>query len=440
MEGSYRAQKQIQCYDKRREEKMKSTSEKVDECKGDTKKLYSFVRYLMGTKAQNPMPDITGDEKLANDFADYFIEKIQKIQDNLDDYPKFKPRRNSTITPLNNFEPTTADGVTKIIKGMKTKSCELDFLPTSVLKMTLPYVIDTITSIMNVSLEQGVFPGSWKIAIIRPLLKKLGLDLITSNYRPVSNLPLLSKVLEKIVLARYNNHCDRHNLIPSFQSAYRPKHSCETSMVKLVNDLLWSMESKEATAVVVIDLSATFDMVDHTILINLLHESFRIGDKLLRWFQSYLDIRYCKVNIGIYYLEKKSLNFSVPQGSCAGPVLYLSYAASISDVVSEISEEGDPRPISLNGFADDHVMKKSFIPNLEGDEELCIANIQACLLRVKKWMDSTRLKMNEGKTEFIIIGSGHQIAKCSTSHLNVNNVEVQRSRVIKYLGTHMDEK
>ena len=323
---------------------------------------------------------------------------------------------------------------------MKTKSCELDFLPTSLLKKALLYVINTITNIMNASLEQGVFPDSWKMAIIRPLLKKLGLELITSNYRLVSNLPFLSKVLEKIVLARYNDHCDRHNLIPSFQSAYRPKHSCETWMVKLVNDLLWSMERKEATAVAVIDLSATFDMVDHNILIDLLHETFRIGDKALRWFQSYLKNRYCKVKIGKDYSERKSLNFGVPQGSCAGPVLYLSYAASISDVVSEVSEEGDPRPISLIGFAEDHVVKKSFIPTLEDDEELCIANIQACLFRVKKWMDSMRLKMNEGKTEFIIIGSGHQIAKCSTTHLNVNNIEVQRSSVIKYLGTHVDEK
>ena len=293
---------------------------------------------------------------------------------------------------------------------------------------------------MNVSLEQGVFPDSWKMAIIRPLLKKLGFELITSNYRPVSNLSFLSKVLEKVVLARYNNDCDRHNLIPSFQLAYRPKHSCERLMVKLVNDLLWSMERKEATAVAVIDLSAAFDMVDHNILINLLHETFGIGDKALRWFQSYLENRYCKVKIGKNYLERKSLNFSVPQGSCMGPVLYLSYAASISDVVSEVSEEGNPRPISLNGFADDHVMKKSFIPTLEGNEELCIANIQACLYRVKKWMDSMRLKMNEGKMEFIIIGSGHQIAKCSMTHLDVNNIEVQRSSIIKYLGTHMDEK
>ena len=157
---------------------------------------------------------------------------------------------------------------------------------------------------------------------------------------------------------------------------------------------------REATAVAVIDLNVTFDMVDHNILIDLLHESFGIGDKALRWFQLYLDNRYCKVKIGKDYSERKSLNFSVPQGSCAGPVLHLSYAASISDVVSEVSEEGDPRPICLNGFTNDHAMKKSFITTLEGDEELCIPNIQTCLYRVKKWMDSMKLKMNEGKTEF----------------------------------------
>ena len=135
------------------EEKLKSTSGEVEEWKGDTKKLCSLVRYLTGTNVQNPMPDNTADEKLANDSTDYFIEKIQKIGDDLDDYPKFKPKRNSTITPLKNFESTTAYEVTKIIKEMKTKSCELDFLLTLLLKKALPYVINTITSIMNVSLE-----------------------------------------------------------------------------------------------------------------------------------------------------------------------------------------------------------------------------------------------------------------------------------------------
>ena len=100
------------------EEKVKATLEKVNKCKGDTKKLYSLVRYLTGTKAQIPMPDNNGNEKLTNNFVDYFI---QKIQDNLDDYPKFKPRRNSTSTPLNNFELTTADEVTKNNKGNENK-------------------------------------------------------------------------------------------------------------------------------------------------------------------------------------------------------------------------------------------------------------------------------------------------------------------------------
>ena len=159
-----------------REEKLKPTLGKVEECKGDTRKLYSLVRYLTGTKVQNTMPSSTGDRKLANDFADYFIEKIQKIWDNLDTNPKFKPTRNTTITPLKIFKPTTVDEVTTTIMGMKTKSCELDFLPTSLLKKALPYIINTITNIINVSLEQGVFPDSWKMAIIRPLLKNLALN------------------------------------------------------------------------------------------------------------------------------------------------------------------------------------------------------------------------------------------------------------------------
>ena len=175
-----------------------------------------------------------------------------------------------------------------------------------------------------------------KTAIIRPLLKKPGLELMTKNYRPVRNLSFLSKLLEKCVLVRFNNHCKENDLIPSHQSAYREHHSCETALVRLTNDLLWSMERQQVTALVAIDLLAAFDTVDHTVL---------------------------------------SKDFSVPQGSILGPVLFSAY---ISTLRLEV-----PRSIDLHGFADDHVMKKDFLASKCNDEDNTTHPLQDCCMRVK---------------------------------------------------------
>ena len=119
----------------------------------------------------------------------------------------------------------------------------------------------------------------WKIAIIRPQLKKLSLTLIHSNYRSVSNLPFLSKVVEKVVLDQIASHCTNHGLIPDYQSAYCTNYSCETTLLKIVNDILWAMERQDITALIAIDLSAAFNTVDHNILIEVLHRN--LG--LQRW-------------------------------------------------------------------------------------------------------------------------------------------------------------
>ena len=107
--------------------------------------------------------------------------------------------------------------------------------------------------------DRKVFAANWKTAIIRPLLKKPGLELMTKNYRPVSNLSFLSKLLEKCALVRFNNHCKENDLMPSYQSAYREHHSCKTALVRLTNDLLWSMDRQSVMALVAIDLSAAFN-------------------------------------------------------------------------------------------------------------------------------------------------------------------------------------
>ena len=123
--------------------------------------------------------------------------------------------------------------VSSIIYKMSSKSCELDAIPTTVLKQILPDVIGVITKIVNISLTTGAFSQSWKTAVICTLLKKVGLELIPRNYRPVSNLCFLSKVVEKCMLKQFTRYCNSQDLIPQYQLAYRANHSCETSLLRL---------------------------------------------------------------------------------------------------------------------------------------------------------------------------------------------------------------
>ena len=193
---------------------------------------------------------------------------------------------------------------------------------------------------------------TWKLATVRPLLKKIGLDLIDKNYRPVSNLPFLSKVLEKAALDQFIAHCDNHSLLPDYQSAYRQHYSCETALIKLTNDVLWSMENGKVSAVVMIDLSAAFDTVDHDLLLEVLETRFGIKDTCLKWYENYLRPRAFRVCVKDCYSEEKNLTFSVPQGSLNGPFLYLAYASTIQNL-TKIQH----RNTSIYGFADDHALR-----------------------------------------------------------------------------------
>ena len=233
---------------------------------------------------------------------------------------------------------------------MKTKSCKVDALPTKLLKDCIDGILPTITNLVNISLWDGVFASGWKTSIIRPLLKKCNLDLIPSNYCPVSNLSFLSKLLEKCAMDHVNEHCNLHKLLPDYQSAYQNGFSGQTAIIRLVNDILWALENQNVTAVMVLDFSVAFDTVDHKILSSVLEHNFGLEDTVRNWFNSYLNLRSCKVNIGKEYSSKQNLPFSVPQGSCAGAQLYNLYCSTIWEIVNP--------PLILHGFADDHTVGK----------------------------------------------------------------------------------
>ena len=142
----------------------------------------------------------------------------------------YNPEESST-PKLCQFTPMTESEVKTIIISMKSKSCEIDPIPTHIFKQLLPSVIPIVTKIVNLSLSKGEFCQIWKTAVVRPLLKKEGLDPIKPNYRPVSNLTFMSKIIEKCMLHQLKHHCDTYNLLPDYQSAYHENYSCETCLL-----------------------------------------------------------------------------------------------------------------------------------------------------------------------------------------------------------------
>ena len=274
------------------------------------------------------MPETSSKLALADSFADYFLQKIVTIREMLKNENEYSPVGECEGI-LSSFETVSEEEVRKIIVSTASKSCELDEIPTKYLKKSLDQCSEIITKIINLSLKEGLFFSSWKTAVVRPLLKKPGLDLINSNYRPVSNLNFVWKVLEKVVLRQFNKPYAKFQLYPDYQSAYRQHFSCDTALIKIVNDILWSMEEQKVTALAAIDISAAFDTVDHAILLDVLRIKFGITDQALSWFASYLQPRNFMVKVGESYSNKKELTFSVPQGSCAGPTLYSVYSSTI---------------------------------------------------------------------------------------------------------------
>ena len=237
---------------------------------------------LTSSIKENPLPIGKSNNDLAEEFADFFLSKIQQICDSLEGYEIFSPQQHHSASKISSFITLMESDVAIIIRSMSSKSSEIDPIPTTLLKDILPSVIKPIITIITISLQHGIFASAWKVAVIKPLLKRVGLDLIPQNY--LSNLPFLSKVLEHCVLNQFDQNCSKYNPMPGYQSAYRKNFICETALIKIINDCLWNMENQRITAIVAFDLSAAFDTVDHQILINVLNKRFNIKNVALEWF------------------------------------------------------------------------------------------------------------------------------------------------------------
>ena len=232
-----------------------------------------------------------------------------------------------------------------------------------------------------------------------------------------------------MVFSRLSDYLRENNLLDSRQSAYRAHHSVETLLVNLSNDILMEMDLGRITVLVSLDLSSTFDTVHHDILLNIL-SSLGIQDVVLDWLKSYLTDRQQVMYINGTQSDPISLNCGVPQGSVGGPMLFSIYLSELRDVLSR-------HHIRYHCYADDVQIYVSFVPNQQNASS-AIQKLESCLVDVIQWMGSHSLKLNNDKSEMILLGSVAHLAKVKVSHINIGNCKIKPSVVCKNLGVTFD--
>ena len=297
------------------------------------------------------------------------------------------------------------------------------------MKMVLYELLPIITAIINKSLNTGTFPGRYKLALVSPLLKKQTLDPdVCKNYRPVSNLAFLSKVLEKVVASQLDDHLTVNNLQEPHQSAYRRGHSTETVLLSLHNDVIKAIGEQKIVLLVMLDLSAAFDTVSHECLLSTLKE-LGVCDTVLQWFESYLSGREQKINIKGTYSDVKELSCGVPQGSVLGPILFNIYTSSLGRMLRQLCPQ-------YHMYADDSSLYLSIKPNQLSNATNQIAH---CVSLVQKWMCKFHLKMNEDKTEFIMISSRQMSRRITPIPLLIGSEQIIPSSSVRNLGVIIDK-
>jgi hypothetical protein len=400
----------------------------------DQGELFDITNKLLHKSKCTKLPSSTSNSDLAEKFSDFFHKKIAAIRLDIEqrqqslDFQELLPKCSQH---LSSFTPATEEDIFKLIKNSPTKSCQLDPIPTWLLKECVDVLVTAITTIVNLSISSGVVPDELKIAHVTPLLKKMNLLIEPlKNYRPVSGLPFISKILEKHVDGQMTTHDVENNLAESFQSAYTQFSSTESALLRVQNDLLMAVDSKGAALLVLLDLSAAFDTIDHAVLLNRLEHAFGLKDTALTWMESYLTNRTQSVVINGVASSPKALMYGFPQGSVLGPKNFKRYSKPIGVIARK-------HGLLFHLYADDTQLYVTFSPKDLQDQLQAITTIQNCISDIRNWMTTNFLKLNSDKTEVIVISKSKSLSN-EFSSIHVEDAKIVPSSSVKNLGVFFD--
>ena len=291
-------------------------------------------------------------------------------------------------------------------------SCYLDPIPTHVIRDNISSVLSIISGIVRQSFLNGIFPTSLKTSLVRPKLKKPDLETdLLANHRPITNIPFLSKILEKAASIQVHNDLNANNLFPALQSAYSKHFSTETALLRATDDILRTLAPNSEVVLVLLDLSAAFDTLDHQILLKRLRKYFNFTETALKWFSSYVLGRSQRVSLADATSTPPCLEYGVPQGSILGPLLFTLYIAPLQDVIRS-------HGLDSMFYADD-----TQIYIVIDDPKHCVDSVEVlrgCISDVFAWNTKNMLKCNPTKTEIYTFHVANQQASFSLRNIIVS--------------------
>lgn len=404
-------------------------SKKTLEAGKDINKLYRTLNDLTGYKKKNKLPEGFSNEELAGKFIDFFDEKIKDI---IRDIGETSPeesvqREHELVSELRFFHPVDSGAIKTVIKKVRMTYCVNDPLPMNEIVHSTNFdsMVNLVTDLINVSIKENNFPDSEKRSIVKPIVKgKLDTQKL-SSFRPVSNLTFLSKLLENVMLDQLSNHLEAVGALPDKQSAYRRLYSTETALCSVVSNMRSLIDDGKCGILILLDLSAAFDTVVHTLLLRDCR-SIGITGSALAYLKSYLESRTYRVQIGESFSEQKTLERGVPQGSVLGPILFCIYTIELSHLLGS-------HEVDFKLFADDTQLYMSLC-NVQNSEE----KLTSIMLDIIKWMVRKQLKLNESKTECLIVGKALDIERVNICQIKVNNQYIKVSKNVKDLGVILD--
>ena len=315
------------------------------------------------------------NEEMTEAFNVHFSTVADKLRKLLPDVPfdtsklsNFVRSRKDESAAFSIPPIAEADVVGYLLKIDSNKSTGVDDITSRMLKLAAPIIAPSITNLIKLSFSLNVFPSRWKTAKVTPIFKR-GDPTDVSNYRPISVLPTLSKIAERHVRNAVYSFLSENYSIYLRQSGFRLKHSTETALIKIIDDLIFNLDNERVSGMVLVDYRKAFDMIDHTLLLEKL-EVYGLSRDSLQWFTSYLKDRRQHVKLGDKQSSVAIVRHGIPQGSILGPLLFIVF---INDLPLYVTSS------RIDLYADDTTLTSSTnyssIGRLEGTLNSSIAEI-----------------------------------------------------------------